>query len=141
VIDDSSHPSTSAGKVNDLARDLQLDRFLRFYGGDFRGASKNFSTDLLPFDCVWFDCGGLDDFASEYWSLINPHGGLLMIHSTLSNPAKRSFVTELKRKYATPGAQSLEIVSFLEPHKWRQNSFTLVRFVSPELERSYKDEE
>jgi hypothetical protein len=140
VIDDSSHPSTSAGKVTEVAKRLGLDAYLRFHEGDFRGASEKLGEEILPFDFVWFDCGGLDDFTKEYWSLINPHGGLLMIHSTLANPFKRSYVTDLRNRLKAQDGRTIEVLSLLEPHKWRQNSFTLIRLVSPELEGSYTNE-
>lgn len=143
VIDDSSHPSTSADKVTEVAKALGLDTYLKFYEGDFRHASRTFGAELVPFDFVWFDCGGLEDFQPEYWPLIDPDGGMLMIHSTLANPRKRAFIKRMKEQLLELDGRekSFEILSVLEPHKWRQNSFTLIRMVSAKLEASYTDEE
>jgi hypothetical protein len=141
VIDDSSHPATSAGRVVEVARKLGLDGLLRFYSGDFRGMSARLEKDFLPFDLVWFDCGGLDDFAEEYWKLINPHGGFLLIHTARTNPAKRAFLQNLEARSKAGEATPFEMLSLFEPHKWRQNNLTILRMTPPGLDSSYPSEE
>jgi hypothetical protein len=140
VIDDSSHPATSAGLVEELARRLNLSHLLQFHDGDFRGMSRRFRKELLPFDLVWFDCGGITDFLAEYWQLVNPHGGFLLLHSAISNPYKRSVLLDLKRQQATDRATRFEMLSVVEPHKWQQNSLTILRMTSPDLEKGYPTE-
>ena len=79
IIDNVSHAASSAGHVRDVAKKLNLDSLLQFHEGDFRGLSKSFGQELLPFDFVWFDCGSLreyTDFLEEYWNLVNRDGGL-----------------------------------------------------------------
>src|SRR5262245_52923884 len=130
IIDNMSHSSGTAGRVQQIADRLKLSRLLRFHEGDFRGMSKSFPADLLPLDFVWFDCGGYNEyraFVEEYWGLVNPNGGLLILHSTLTNFQIRSIVSDLKLKQATDHFNKFEMMSLLEPHKWRQNSMTLIR--------------
>jgi predicted O-methyltransferase YrrM len=132
VIDNMSHSSGTAGQVLKIAEQLKLNQLLRFLEGDFRGMSKTFPKELLPLDFVWFDCGAYNeyrDFVEEYWNLINPNGGLLILHSTLTNFQIRSIVSDLKLRQATDDFNKFEMCSLLEPHKWRQNSMTLIRML------------
>jgi hypothetical protein len=135
VIDDSSHPATSALKVMEVARKLRIDAHLKFYEGDFRGMSKKFEPNVLPFDFIWFDCGMLDEFLGEYWDLLNPSGGFLLIHSTLTNPTKLAILNKFRETHASRESGGFEMVSLLEPHKWRQNSLTLIRRLSRRMYR------
>jgi predicted O-methyltransferase YrrM len=138
IIDDKSHDASSAGLVEAVAHKLQLSHVLQFYDGDFRGMSGKFNSELLPFDFVWFDCGGFQeytDFLAEYWSIINPQGGLLLLHSTLTNLQIRSIVQDLKLKQATDHFNKFEMLSLLEPHKRRQNSVTMIRMLSADMEK------
>jgi len=48
-----------------------------------------------------------------------------MVHSTLTNAMHRLWLAELKLKYSNDN--SVEIMSFLEPNKIMQNSFTLIK--------------
>ena len=48
-----------------------------------------------------------------------------MVHSTLTNAMHRLWLAELKLKYINDS--SVEIMSFLEPNKIMQNSFTLIK--------------
>jgi len=133
VIDDRSHPATSATKVEEVARKLKIDRYLRFYEGDFRGMSGKFDRQLLPFDFIWLDCGMVDQFLAEYWELLNPEGGFLLIHSALNNPIKLRVLNKLRAEQGSPGTGAFEMVSLLEPHKWRQNSLTMLRRISARM--------
>ena len=134
IIDDVSHPATSAHLVEKAAADLGLEHILKFQKGDFRGMSSSLPREILPFDFVWFDCGSFPHysaFLSEYWPLINPQHGLLLLHSTLTNVQLRPVVLDLKLRQATDSFQKFELLSLLEPHKWRQNSVTLIRMLPP----------
>jgi predicted O-methyltransferase YrrM len=139
IIDNDSHPASTASLVQQIAGTLGLSDLLEFHGGDFRGLSKKFHGQP-PFDLVWFDCGSLDeytDFLEEYWGLINPDGGFLVLHSTLTNLQIRYVVQGLKLKQATEQFNRFELLSLLEPHKWRQNSLTMIRMLSPRTEKLY----
>jgi predicted O-methyltransferase YrrM len=143
VIDNISHSSGTAGRVQKIAEQLKLNHLLRFHEGDFRGMSKSFPDELLPLDFVWFDCGAYDEyraFIDEYWSLINPSGGLLILHSTLTNFQIRGIVSNLKLRQATNDFNKFEMLSLLEPHKWRQNSMTLIRMLPKGGEAIYTTE-
>src|SRR5262249_26272270 len=140
IIDDKSHAASSAGVIESVASKLRLAHLLRFHEGDFRGMSAKLDQKLLPFDLVWFDCGSYNeyaDFLTEYWGLIKPAGGLLLLHSTLTNVAIRSIIHALKLRQATDDFNKFEMLSLLEPHKWRQNSITMIRMLAPNMEQTY----
>ena len=143
IIDNMSHSSGTAGQVQKVANRLGLNHLLHFQQGDFRGMSKAFREKTLPLDFVWFDCGAYEQyraFLEEYWNLIEPNGGLLLLHSTLTNFQLRSIVLDLKLKQATDHFNKFEMLSLLEPHKWRQNSVTLIRMLPKDGEKIYTAE-
>jgi predicted O-methyltransferase YrrM len=148
AIDDLSLAESTAPKVQDVLRRLELDRLVEFHNGDFRGYGKNLGSEHLPFDLVWFDCGGpfeYIDFLREYWPLINADHGILLMHFTYwygdvadadTGAAYRAhflapIANEIKRQQLESGPESeFEVLSLLEPHKNRQGSLTMVRKLS-----------
>jgi hypothetical protein len=143
AIDDFSDPESSGPQAFEIVRSLGLASFVEVSQGDFRGRSQKLAPSAFPLDFVWFDCGGLPeyvDFIEEYWRLINPEHGLLLLHFTYW---QLSFVqdgvegkklicgpiaNEMKRQQLGTGLNAtFEILSLVEPHKHRQGSVTLVR--------------
>ncbi len=96
-------------------------------------ASEVAGPVVLPIDFAFLDCGGYANyqaFMEEYWPLINPDGGLLLVHSTLTNLEGLAFLKGLKLRQATGGLAEFELLSLLEPHKTRQNNCTLLRKIA-----------
>lgn len=132
-IDDLSHPNTTAHGVLETVSALGLDKLMRLYEGDFRGMSKKLAKEHGQIDFVWFDRGGLPeymDFLGEYMNLVNSNGGIIMLHSTLTNMALSGVITNLKLRQATDSFNKYELLSLLEPHKLSQNSLTMIRMTS-----------
>ena len=143
AIDDYSIEGTSAPKVLEALEILGLDSLVEVCVSDFRGYSKQINKSFLPLDLVWFDCGGKHeyiDFLHEYWDLINPNHGHLLLHYTYwdaetlkKNPGQKEIVlsciaNEIKRQQLKAGVMSeFEVLSLLEPHKTRQGSVTMIR--------------
>lgn len=146
AIDDFSLEDSSAPKVVEVLKALELDGIVRVCEGNFRGHSKRLAPGDLPLDFVWFDCGGprdYVDFIGEYWPLINADHGMLVLHftywtvemrrggETLPAMISSPIIDEIKRQQAAGGiAARFEMLSLLEPHKSRQGSVTLVRKLS-----------
>ena len=143
AIDDYSIEGSSAPKVLDILARLNLNGIVKVYDGDFRGMSQRMDQSTLPLDLVWYDCGGVEeyvDFLHEYWPVINPNRGLLLLHYTYWNASKThngvtetqlimgSIANEIKRQQAKAGDKAkFEVLSLVEPHKTRQGSVTMVR--------------
>ena len=62
--------------------------------------------------------------------MVSPNGGLLLLHSTLTNVTCRAVLDEFKRRQSGPEFNDFEVLSLLEPHKYQQNSVTLIRRTS-----------
>ncbi|MCH9686814.1 MAG: class I SAM-dependent methyltransferase [Deltaproteobacteria bacterium] len=139
-LDTLDHPHTTAAAVPEVAQALGLDEYLRFVQADFRGYAHTFEADDLPFDLVWMDAGSYAAYRAvldEYWRLINPAGGLWLIHSTQTNLEGFAFIAKLKLLQASDAFNDLEILSLLEPHKLTQNSVSLVRRTTDYEERIF----
>ena len=148
AIDDYSIEHTSAPKVLEALKRLGLDDIVTVHEGDFRGMSQKFDTASLPFDLVWFDCGGPAEyvqFLEEYWPLIKPDGGILILHFTYwdiapdqkpdtpANMVMGSIANEIRRQQAKAGLDAeFEVLSIVEPHKRRQGSVTTIRRLGAE---------
>ncbi|MDJ0951006.1 MAG: class I SAM-dependent methyltransferase [Alphaproteobacteria bacterium] len=159
AIDNLSIAGQTAHRVLDVARALDLESVIELHEGDFRGHSERMNPACLPLDLVWFDCGDAPeyiDFINEYWPLINPNHGLLLLHFTYwqvtmmrdGRPQQvilcGSIANEIKRQQLAAGLDSrFEVLSLLEPHKSRQGSVTMVRKLGPAStcrDRNFQDE-
>jgi hypothetical protein len=83
----------------------------------------------IPIDLLWLDGFNRETF-DAYWPLVNPDGGVCILHSTLNNHKNYAFIQELKLQQATKSFCDFELLSLCEPHKWNQNSCTLLRKTS-----------
>lgn len=114
----------------------RLDEALLGRGLDDRGLDRGFDTGLD----TGVDRAGL-------WDLVDPNGGLVLVHSTLTNEASREWLARMKlRASGLPKVAGLElaygpfeILSLLEPHKMRQNSVTLLRRKGPSISEPYNE--
>lgn len=129
-IDDGSSPFSTAGEVADAAREAGLDGLLDRRVADFREVAVSLRQGGDRFDLAWLDCGGYleyRDFLDLYWDLVEPDGGLLVLHYTLTVPNHERVLTELQEAGARARRGRFELFSLLEPHKLMQNSCTLIR--------------
>lgn len=148
AVDDLSDSDTTAGAVPRVIKALGLDHLYVLHHGSFRGMTATLGPPAVPFDFVWFDCGGPQeyaDFLMEYWPHIEPDGGILLLHFTYWHwPTVRHrrdgapiapgalepspMLREIKRQHGRLGLDAhFEIASVVEPHKSRQGSVTLIR--------------
>jgi len=146
AIDDFSSAGSSAARVLETVKQLALESFLTQIEGDFRGRSEFIDETYKPFDLVWFDCGGPEEyiaFLREYWSQCSSQC-LVALHFTYQWQevvtgkdrqtgtdialAPGAVLTEIKRQHVQAGVDAhFEILSVVEPHKTRQGSVTLLR--------------
>ena len=142
-VDDLSHAFSTAGVVRDAARRMNISRRrfklhardawdgppeeLRSGGG---GTSANASVDLLFVD---FGVGArLDEFLEKYWGSVAP-GGLIVVHSSVTNAATRGWLETLRANGGAPTwggtseGDAVHHLSLTEPHKRFQNAFTVMQ--------------
>ena len=79
------------------------------------------------YDLVWMDFGGGLEFMYYFRKFLDKlnGGGCIIVQSTIGSVAGRLFSTELK--LLAHDNSELEIMSFVEPHKQLQNSFTVIK--------------
>ncbi len=57
-IDNQTHSRSTAAKVQALVSEIGLDGFIEFVDADFTQYWRQIDKSRLPFDFIWFDCGG-----------------------------------------------------------------------------------
>lgn len=174
-VDDMSHANTTAHAVRAVAARLGTDVHLRLHKADAYDLSSRWeqmmsardhgprpeqssaaAADEDPgppgLDVLWLDFGSgvmagrLDEFLSAWWPRLRP-GGLLLLHSALTNSVTRHWLEAARARarggagttaaQATPAARAsgsgvdpfggdgIETLSLLEPHKRFQNSVSI----------------
>ena len=131
IVDNfSKEKHDTARPVDNAIKKLHLNKYIDFVeadGMDLQQINEMISNSL-PLDFVFLDFGAgaaLPILFKFYFEKINSFGGYIMVHSTLTNAMHRLWLAELKLKYSNDS--SVEIMSFLEPNKIMQNSFTLIK--------------
>lgn len=135
AIDDLRSPTSSAARVRDALRETGLEDLVTVIDSPLREARARLPEGFAPIDLAWVDAWQGTYFFDHLWELIDPAGGLMLVHYLLTYAEGAAVLEYMKAtEEADPG--ELEMVSLLEPHKLVQNSLTLVRRV-----RGYTDPE
>ena len=61
---------------------------------------------------------------------MSENGGVAILHSTQNNHRNYNFIMEKKMEQLTKSFNDFEMISLIEPHKWQQNSCTMLRKIS-----------
>ena len=131
IVDNfSKEKHDTARPVDNCIQKLNLDKYINFVEADGMNLQQinEMISNSLPLDFVFLDFGAgaaLPILFKFYFERINNNGGYIMVHSTLTNAMHRLWLAELKLKYINDS--NVEIMSFLEPNKIIQNSFTLIK--------------
>ena len=140
VVDNMMHQHTSAHRVQEGAAALGLSQALRFHDADALDADASSRLAISPsgadgahvFGLIWIDLGAahrLRALVDSWWPRVDPAGGLLIVHSTLTNEASRVWLEHMRVASADSNGfyGRFELLSLLEPHKCFQNSLTMLR--------------
>lgn len=131
IIDNFSKKKHDTARPIDTAlKSLSLNKFVKFFNTDAMNLQKveKIIKPIQPLDLVFLDFGAgvsLPIFFKFFYEYLNSRGGYIMVHSTLTNALHRLWLSELKLN--AKNDNSMEIMSFFEPNKSMQNSFTLVK--------------
>lgn len=126
AVDDLSIPESSSGRVQEVLRDLGLDHLVTVVNANLRDCADKFPADFDGIDFAWVDAWECLYFFDNYFELINPDGGLLVMHYLMTYPEGEAILRYLAGlQRSKPG--ELEVINLLEPHKLRQNSVTMIR--------------
>ena len=123
VVDNFSDES-AIHETTDILKNNSLDDNITFVNQDIFDFIK---TDNELYDFVWLDAGGAEEYMriTEHFLQKLPPNGIIIIHSTVGNLMGKLFVSELKMNHM--GNHNIEIMTFEEPHKKIQNSFTVLK--------------
>ncbi|MFG1889127.1 hypothetical protein ACGFIR_14820 [Micromonospora sp. NPDC049051] len=136
AVDNLSNEHSSAGRVRDALKDLNLTGQVDIVNADVRGLRDALPDDFTPVDFAWVDAWECLYFFDHFWSLMNPDGGVIAMHYLLTYPEGEAIVKYIKR-FARKHPDAIEIINLLEPHKLAQNSITLLRRIDGVPARAY----
>jgi predicted O-methyltransferase YrrM len=125
-IDRMADTSSSAPRAFRVLQELELDSYCSVIEGDLRGNAPAVAERFGTVDFAWIDTWDTLAFVREYWPIIDAAGGVLAVHYLMTYPEGRA-VQHYLRSLAGPDNGRLEINNVVEPHKFGQNSLTLVR--------------
>lgn len=133
-IDRMADSSSSAPRAWQTLTELGLDQNCRVIESDLRGSAPAVAELVGGIDFAWVDTWDTLAFVREYWDLLNANGGILAVHYLLTYPEGRA-VQKYLQSLRGPDGGRLEMLNLLEPHKYAQNSLSVMRrvrdFVEP----------
>jgi predicted O-methyltransferase YrrM len=136
AVDNLSIEGSSAPRVMSVLTELGLADEVTVVNSDLRECAELLPADLLPIDLAWVDAWECLYFFDRFLELVNPDGGLIVMHYLMTYPEGEAILRYFaKRQAALPG--ELEMVNLLEPHKLSQNSVTLLRRTTAAKPRRY----
>ena len=114
----------------------QLDsKYVEHIQGKFQGKSQELFEKYGEFDMIWFDCGDAQDyqdFLAEYWNICSHY---MIFHYTFFQGQPTTTIDIISGSidgYARLyGANNVQRIDILEPHKAGQGSITMLKKVSP----------
>ncbi|MHA4779028.1 O-methyltransferase [Streptomyces sp. MSC1_001] len=134
-IDRMTDPTSSAPRSLAVMEELGVAGVCQIIEGDLRGSSGRVRDCVGLVDFAWIDTWNTLDFVREYWDLIDPAGGVLAVHYLMTYPEGRAVIRYLESMRGRENGR-LEITNLREPHRFAQNSTTLIRrtrdYVEPE---------
>jgi len=136
AVDNLSIESSSAPRVLAVLDELGLAGQVTVVNADLRDCAELLPADLAPIDLAWVDAWECLYFFDRFWELVNPDGGLVVMHYLMTYPEGEALLDYFaKVQRVRPG--ELEIVNLLEPHKLTQNSLTVLRRTAGATRRRY----
>jgi hypothetical protein len=135
-IDNIAVASSSARFVKAKLDQLDLSSFVTDHYADFWSfdIASAVGSDL-PFDLIWLDVpvsvrNVMSLLNGPHWKLLNPNGGLLLIHDMLTHEGGQMLVKEFFKADQQKRFDEFEFVGLLEPQRIVQNSFVMLRKIS-----------
>ena len=110
-------------------------KYVEHIHGKFQGRSQELFEKYGEFDMIWFDCGDAQDyqdFLAEYWNICSHY---MIFHYTFFQGQPTTAIDIISGSidgYARLyGANNVQRIDILEPHKAGQGSITMLKKVSP----------
>ena len=132
-VDNLAHEHTTAHAVVETARKMRCVDRLRLH--DVDAFDPDLPSTLEPgveFDMLWIDLGAahrIEGFFEAWWPRVRAEGGMVVVHSTLTNALSRGWLERMRDLARAPEPSPVygrfETMSLLEPHKMFQNAITM----------------
>lgn len=136
ALDDLSMEDSSAPDVLEVLEELGLSNLVDVVNSELSEARDVLAQDGKHIDFAWVDAWECLYFFDHFWDLIDPDGGLVVMHYLTTYPegeALLRYINGFQNKH--PG--EMEVVNLLEKHKLMQNSITVLRRTSSQKNRRY----
>lgn len=119
IIDDASQTNDPI-VVDELYNNQSVNLVITDFFEYWKTCEKNF-------DLIWIDFAGGTEYLEILYNIfphLNP-GGYIIFHNTASNAEGKIFLSNLDLLRIKD--DSFESMTFVEPHKTNQNSFTVIK--------------
>ncbi len=126
AIDDLSDEYSSAGRVTEVLTELGLADHVTVVNGQLRDCREALPEDFTPIDFAWVDAWECLYFFENFWDLINPDGGIVVMHYLMTYPEGEAILEYIADSQRLRAGE-FEVLSLLESQKLRQNSMTIIR--------------
>lgn len=140
-VDNLGTTSSSASRVLKVLESMGLRDQVHKHRVDFWALDPaSFDPSVLPFDLMWLDLPVsarqvMSLLRGRHWELLNPDGGLLIIHDMLTHEGGQMLVREFFKVEQQKRFGEFEFVGLIEPHRVVQNSFVMVRKLTGHVDR------
>jgi hypothetical protein len=121
----------------------QESKYVEHIQGKFQGRSQELFEKYGEFDMIWFDCGGeqeRQDFVTEYWDICSHY---MIFHYTFFQGKPTTNIDIISGAIdgwaRLLGANNVQRIDVLEPHKAGQGSITMLRKV-PRVSRLHSSD-
>jgi hypothetical protein len=122
-VDHMGHAHTTANRVKEMSNSLGLGDHLILHDVDFWEFNLPEDNSL---DFIWLDFAASNKLMKvfeKWWGRLED-GGFVLVHSTVTNRLTREWLEEM-RSMGNEGPFQFDQISFLEPLKMFQNSFSM----------------
>ena len=120
-IDDMSDKESSASQA---AMKFKDNKYVTVIESLFQGKAQEIKDKFGMIDFAWFDCGGhkeYGEFLKEYLPICS---GYVLLHYTYYRGKPNPNYTEIETYVSN---EEWERIDMIEPHKYRQGSFTMIK--------------
>jgi hypothetical protein len=132
-VDTMGASDSSAPAVLGILERLSLSRYVSVHQGDFWALDTGtLPREAAPLDLIWIDSpvsarNAISLINGRHWEMLNPNGGLLVIHCLLTTEGGQLLVEELFKQEQHRRRNDFELLGLLEPHRVLQNNCLAIR--------------
>jgi len=120
-IDDMSDKVSSASQA---ALKYKNNKYVTVIESFFQGKAQDIKDKFGMIDFAWFDCGGTKEYGEFIKEYLPICSGYVLFHYTYYKGKPNHNFTEIKNYISS---EHWEQINMIEPHKYRQGSFTMIK--------------